>query len=123
MKYVDAADVKEKIIEIVTKLDLRHIDINRIACIKSKGSKARGIIARCHALPKALQHGMQCQPFYCIELISKRFDKLNEKEKTKTLIHELLHIPRSFGGGFRHHSFVKNSRVNQLYSKLKKNED
>lgn len=55
---------------------------------------------------------------YVIEVISENFDRLNEAEKTKTLIHELLHIPKSFGGGFRHHDYASRKNVEQMYKKL-----
>jgi predicted metallopeptidase len=36
------------------------------------------------------------------------------------LIHELLHIPTSFGGGFRHHrDWVDRQRVERVYRMLR----
>ena len=52
-----------------------------------------------------------------INFISKRFDKMSEIDQTKTLIHELMHIPRSFGGGFRHHDYVCEENIEIEYQK------
>ncbi|MFA4906776.1 MAG: putative metallopeptidase [archaeon] len=105
--------------ELVQKLGLDYIRCERVSCIVSQGSKARRVIARIHTLGKAMQEGMRSGPFYTIELISENFEKQLEEEKTKTLIHELLHIPHSFGGGFRHHKLHVNARtVEREWKKL-----
>lgn len=121
IKYSDADDIKEKVRRIVFVLELDHVNLNRIAFIRSDGSAAEGTIARCHALSRIMQKGLECKPFYIIEVISEQFDKMSEEEKTKTLIHELLHIPRAFGGGFRHHDFVDDRMVNRFYRQFLKN--
>ncbi|MEM4261913.1 MAG: putative metallopeptidase, partial [Candidatus Diapherotrites archaeon] len=53
----------------------------------------------------------QQKSFYVIELISENFDKQSENEKIETIVHELMHIPKTFGGGFRHHDHVCNKNV------------
>jgi predicted metallopeptidase len=53
--------------------------------------------------------------FYLIELISEKFDRQSEEDKIKTLIHELMHIPKTFGGGFIHHNKVNEKSVDILY--------
>lgn len=105
-------------IELARALEFSHISLERLKVFKSKGSKSRRTIARIHSLPKILQLGLEMNAFYAIELISERFDRLSEEDKTKTLIHELLHIPHSFKGGFRHHQLVSTKRVQELYKKL-----
>lgn len=118
IRYFDAIDIREKVTDIINKLGLNHIHIDRIACIRSKGSESRGVIARCHALPKIMQKCLNCDAFYVIEVLSEKFDKMSEREQIKTLIHELLHIPRAFGGGFRHHNIIR-KKVEQEYKKFK----
>jgi len=114
MKYEHALDIEEKAREIIEKLNFNHVDIENIACIRSFGSKSRAI-ARCHALGKVMQKGMKRKAFYTLEFISKRFDRMSEEDKIKTLIHELMHIPKSFGGGFKHHDYVTERNINYLY--------
>ena len=40
---------------------------------------------------------------------------MSPEDKTKTLIHELMHIPKTFGGGFIHHDVVHERNVNKMY--------
>jgi predicted metallopeptidase len=106
IKYEQAPEIKCKVEDIVRKLELEHVDISRIACFKSQGSSSRRTVARCYALSKIWQKTLNIQAHYIIEVLSEKFDKLSEADKDRVLIHELLHIPKSFGGGFRHHDFV-----------------
>jgi predicted metallopeptidase len=117
VEYCPAPDVEEEIRRIIRLLALDHIDPQRVRAIRSRGTRSRRILARCHALPKALQTGLNLSTHYVIELVSENYNRLPESEKTKTLIHELLHIPYAFGGGFRNHDYVRSHRVNQLYEK------
>ena len=119
IRYEDAPDIKEKISSLVSNLSLDHVEVGRVACIRSRGSSSRNIIARCHALPKIMQHALNTPAHYIIEIISEKFDRMPEDEQTKTLIHELLHIPKSFGGGFIHHNMVNSATVNRMMQKLK----
>ncbi len=123
MRYIPAPDLKERAIEIINLLDMRHIDPQRIEFIRSHGSSAKRTIARCHTLGKLMQKAMQVKAFYAIEFLEV-FDKMPRSEQDKVIIHELMHVPKSFGGGFRHHDFVCQKNINLLYQKfanLKKN--
>jgi len=122
IKYFDAPDIRMKIVDIKNKLGMSHVDMEKVACLRSRGSGTRRIIARCHGLSKIMQLAMKTEAHYAIEVISERFDILPEDEQIKTLIHELMHIPKNFGGGFRQHDFVKRQNVEVLYKKLKEME-
>jgi predicted metallopeptidase len=119
VKYVFSEEWTLKARELVQKLGLVHVHSERISCLKSTGTKTRRTIARIHGLGKAMQLGMKTEPFYVIELLSEKFDGLSEDDKAKTLIHELLHIPAGFGGGFRHHKpYVNETKVEEQWKKL-----
>jgi len=115
MDYQSAPDIDEELARIIRSLEWDHVDPRRVRAIRSRGTKSRRILARCHGLPKAIQTGLALPAHYVIELVSENYDRLSEAEQTKTLIHELMHIPRIFGGGFRNHDYVRERRVNQLY--------
>ena len=117
MKYEKAEDLKEIGLDIIGKLNLNHIDANNVFFFRSYGSKTRRTIARCHAMSKVLQLALCRKAAYIIEVISEKFDKLSEEEKIKTIIHELMHIPKSFGGGFKYHNYVCKDEVEKMYKK------
>jgi len=115
MDYNDAGDIRERCEKIVSVLDMNHVDLSRVAFMRSKGTSTRNTVARCHGLSRVMQLGMNIKAFYVIEVIHEKFDKLSDEEQTKVLIHELMHIPKNFGGGFRHHDFVCRSEVDKMY--------
>jgi predicted metallopeptidase len=119
IKYEDAPDIKENLQKITQALQFDHIKIDDVHCFRSHNSGSRRTVARCHALSKVWQSALKTNAAYIIEVLAERYDKLSDEEKTKVLIHELLHIPKSFGGGFRHHDFVCRRNVELLYKRLK----
>jgi len=115
-RYERAPDVQQQLSIIIEKLSFSHIPKNRVYCYRSYGSKSRNVIARVHSLPKIWQQALSEPAYYAVEVLAEQYDSLSIEEKEKTLIHELLHIPRSFGGGFRHHKdWVTKRRVDSLY--------
>jgi len=119
-RYERAPDVSELLFRIVDKLAFTHVPKNRVYCYRSYGSKASNTIARVHSLPKIWQQALSEPAYYAVEVLSEQYDPLPIDEKEKTLIHELLHIPRSFGGGFRHHKdWVTRRRVEELHRALR----
>jgi len=119
IKYFPASDVKLLADQLIQQLRFVHIARDRVICVRSVGSKSRGAIARVHSFPRVWQKGLGMKSHYAIEVISERFDDLKAAEREKVIIHELLHIPKSFGGGFRHHrDWVTKRRVDRLHAAL-----
>ena len=116
IRYEKAGDLQQQINEIAGSL-FPHVKLDSVVCLRSFGSTSRGTIARCHALGKAMQLALGRKGFYVIEAISGRFDRLSKEEQIKTLIHELMHIPKSFGGGFIHHNVVCSRNVERMYER------
>lgn len=123
ISYKPAPDIQAKVNDIIEKLDMGHVNKERVFCFRSSGSQADRVVARCHALGKIMQLALGCDAAYIIEVLSEVFDKMSDEEKTKTLIHELLHIPNTFGGGFKHHDYVTKTNIEKLLRiyKLKAN--
>jgi len=121
MKYEFAPDI-QKIAEEISSLLFPHIKIGKVRCFRSYGTSSRGTIARCHSIGKLMQKAMNISAFYALEFLSERFDKLSKEKQIKVIIHELMHIPKCFGGGFRHHDYIcdKNIEKNYMAYKMKK---
>jgi len=124
LRYEPAPDVAELLARIVNELGFTHIPKGSLYCFRSRGSKAGHVVARVHSLPRIWQQALEEHPRYAVEVLSEQYDPLSPEQKEKTLIHELLHIPKSFGGGFRHHKdWVTRKRVETLYLALKESRD
>lgn len=124
MKYSFDEQWTQKAHEIARTLGYSHVMQERLSVVRSQGSKTRRTIARIHCIGKVMMLGMgQRKSFYVIELISEKFDRQPDNEKLETIIHELMHIPKTFGGGFRHHDHVCSRNVKtelERYLNLKK---
>jgi predicted metallopeptidase len=121
LQYHEAPDVKSLANEIIESLDLFYIVTESVYCYRSIGSKSKRIIARIHGFGKIWQRALGLPPSYVIEVLSERYDKLSQEDKEKTVIHELLHIPRGFRGGFRpHKGYISKKKVDKLHNEYTK---
>lgn len=102
MDWFDAPDIKKRLRRIVAVLGLPHILSDRLIVYQSRGSTGRAI-ARIWSLPRVWQQALNIQPHYVIEVISERFNKLTPEDQDRTLIHELMHIPKTFSGALVSH--------------------
>jgi len=119
IKYEEAPEVKRLADEITQYLGFFHVVPQFVFCVRSTGSESKRTIARIHGLGRIWQEVLNLPSAYVIEVISERYDKQSEPEKEKTIIHELLHIPKGFSGGFRpHRGYVERSTVELLYKEL-----
>ena len=112
-----APDVERKVNEIVDVLSYGHINEFRIICMRSKNATARAY-ARIWNLPDIWQKALSVGTFYIIEVLSQHYDDLSEEEKEKVIIHELLHVPKTFSGALRPHGGkvkINNRTVGELY--------
>jgi predicted metallopeptidase len=102
MKYDLAPDVKRKIDVLIERLDYTHITASSIYCIRSVDAKTRAY-ARIWGMSRLFSEVAGLPPTYIIEVNARKYDRLNERDQIKTLIHELMHIPKTFSGALLPH--------------------
>lgn len=116
--YFDAPDIKKRVTEIVDLLKFEHIDLDKLRCVRSRGSQSKRTIARIHGLGKIWQETLMMESTYILEVIHELFDFASKDIQDRTLIHEVMHIPHGFRGGFRHHkNYVTEGNVDLWYKR------
>lgn len=123
LDWIKAPDIDKRVKQILHDLNLEWIDSKRIYCFRSRNSKARAR-ARIWGLSRIFQQALDIKPAYVIEVISEKFDHLSEDEKTRILIHEIAHIPKTFSGSLLPHKrrgkFKFNDKVEGLFARYLK---
>ena len=119
-----APDIKRRMKRLTSSLDLDWVKTNKVYCFRSKNSKSRAR-ARIWGLSRIWQMALGTKPAYIVEILSERFDKLDDLEKDTILLHELAHIPKNFSGSLLPHIRKKgkrnfNDRVKQLVAQYKR---
>ena len=127
ISYEKAPDVEQLAALVIRALTLDYIDINRIHFYRSTGSRSRRVQARIHGMGRIWFDALGLKPHYIIEVISEEFDRLDQIEKERVVIHELMHIPSKFSGGFVPHKGKINRRsvekMHKEYSERKNSLD
>lgn len=108
VSWEKAPDVQKNIEYIVKTIGFVWGKEYKIIAFRSENSKTNAY-ARIWGLPKIWQMALETTPAYALEVISEKYDKLDEKHKTEVLIHELTHIPKNFSGSLVPH-FRKGKR-------------
>lgn len=119
LKFFPAPEIKIELSNIVEKLNMKHVNPEKVIVFKSKGSKSNAI-ARCWELPRIWQEALNIEPHYVIEFCCEKYNNLSDEDKKRVIIHELLHIPKTFSGALRPHKGYVNRRiVENLYKQFK----
>ena len=117
-----AGDVQELANDLVNVLGQPHLVAGRILCVRSKGSKANAY-ARIWSMPKVWKVALDIKAFYIIEVLSENYDHLDYEEKVKVILHELMHIPKTFSGALLPHKHrggrINNQTVDKIYNLYK----
>ena len=102
MKFEKDPELQVLMERIVAATNMPHIQTDRVFCVRSEGSKSKAV-ARTWSFPRVFQECLDVKPAYVIEAISARWDKLSDDDKERVMIHELLHIPKTFSGALVPH--------------------
>jgi len=100
--WQEAPDVKKRLTYIVSSLGIKSLNIKRIFCLRSTNSKTRAY-ARIWGLTSIWQQVLKIKPCYIVEVISEKYDNLEQNQKDRILLHELNHIPKNFSGALVPH--------------------
>lgn len=105
MQIEFAPDIDAIVKKVLPNLPFPYIDRKRIVCMRSHGATSRAR-ARIWSFPKIWQMALNLPAYYVIEVLSHHFDGLSDDDKTRVIIHELMHIPKNFSGALVPHKGV-----------------
>lgn len=123
MEIERAPDIADLVKHVLPHLPLGYIDGNRIVCMRSFHATSRAR-ARIWSFPRIWQMALKKPAHYVIEVLSQHFDKLSGDDKTRVIIHELMHIPKNFSGALvphrGRHKRIDHRTVEVLFQMYKK---
>jgi|SRR5581483_1487689 len=113
VEWIKDETIRERVIRLVVSLEIDWIMPDSIYTFRSYNSNSNAI-ARIWGLNKVWQMALGVEPAYVLEVISERFDKLDERQKDEVILHELAHIPKNFSGALMAHSHAKGAFHDKL---------
>lgn len=113
VEWVQDEAIRQRVVRLVIDLEIDWIMPDSIHTFRSYNSTSNAI-ARIWGLNKVWQMALGQEPSYIIEVISERFDKLDERQKDEVILHELAHIPKNFSGSLMAHSHAKGAFHDKL---------
>lgn len=128
MKKADAvvwshdSKLKKLLRETIKEAGVDWVKASRIFTFRSVNANTRAY-ARIWGLSRIWQKALKVEPAYILEIISEKFNRLSEHDKSKVLLHEITHIPKNFSGALVPHirrgkgNFY--TKVNKLIKRLK----
>ena len=117
-----APDIDKIMREILKKNLFPYVDPKRVVCMRSTKATSRAR-ARIWSFPHIWQLALKQPAHYIIEVLSQHFDHLSQDDKTRVIIHELMHIPKNFSGSLVPHrgihKRIDTRTVEQLFKQYK----
>ena len=117
VEWLPAPDISGRALKLITDLNMDWILFDRLFFFRSTDSKARAY-ARTWGLPSLWQRALNVEPGYIIEVLAEHFDKLNQKDQDKVILHELTHIPHNFSGALVPHTHRKKGSFHHKLDEL-----
>lgn len=122
MEIERAPDVQNLVKHVLPHLPFDYIDDDRIVCMRSFKATSRAR-ARIWSFPRIWQMALGKPAHYVIEVLSQHFDKLSDDDKSRVIIHELMHIPKNFSGALvphrGRHKRIDHRTVERLFQMYK----
>ena len=112
-----APDIQKVVKRVLPHLPFPYIDQSRIVCMRSFHATSRAR-ARIWSFPRIWQMALNTPAHYVIEVLSQHFDKLSDDDKTRVIIHELMHIPKNFSGALVPHRGIHKRIDHRAVEKL-----
>lgn len=103
IEWVSAPDIEKKITSLINNLDINWVKKENIVSVRSVNANTRAT-ARIWGLGRIWQIALNVEPKYIIEVVSEKFDRLDDREQNKVLLHEIAHIPKNFSGSLVAHT-------------------
>lgn len=95
--------LKQQLKKTIERAGVTWVKASRIFTYRSVNAKTRAY-ARIWGLSRIWQKALKVEPAYILEVISEKYDKLSDHEKSKILLHEIAHIPKNFSGALVPHT-------------------
>lgn len=114
--------LKQSLKKTIKEAAVDWVKTSRVFTYRSENAKTRAY-ARIWGLSRIWQKALKLKPAYILEVISEKYDRLSDREKSKVLLHEVAHIPKNFSGALVPHirrgkgNFY--TKVNNLIKRLK----
>lgn len=113
VEWIKDETIRKRVVRLVVDLEIDWVMPDSIHTFRSYNSNSNAI-ARIWGLNKVWQMALSAEPAYVLEVISERFDHLNEWQKDEVILHELAHIPKNFSGALMAHSHGKGAFHDKL---------
>ncbi|HCM82784.1 MAG: Metallopeptidase-like protein [Candidatus Gottesmanbacteria bacterium GW2011_GWA2_44_17] len=112
-----APDIDKIVKSVLNRKLFPYIDASRIVCMRSIKATSRAR-ARIWSFPHIWQLALGKPAHYIIEVLSQHFDHLSLDDKTRVIIHELMHIPKNFSGALVPHRGIHKKIDTRTVEKL-----
>ena len=109
--------LKQQLKKIIKKAGVGWVKTSRIFTYRSINAKTRAY-ARIWGLSRIWQKALKVDPAYILEVISEKYDRLSDREKSKVLLHEVAHIPKNFSGALVPHTRRRKGNFRDKLRKL-----
>jgi len=116
VEYIEASEIKERALELASRFELKHINFEKVHFFRYTSDTRT--IAKVGGFSKIMQLVYpHINPFYVIVFNDRNFQRISKREQDETILHELLHIPKTFSGEY---SRIAHAKIRELSKQASK---